>query len=56
MLPFLINKSPYNILLKVLFSVLIDIIERKKDFKPFLNINLLPINQNAQKIMRRLRA
>ena len=56
MFPFQINKSPYNIVFKVLFSVLIDITERKKDFKPFLNLNLLPINQNAQKIMRRLRA
>jgi hypothetical protein len=56
MLPFRINKSLHNILLKVLFSVLIEIIGRKRELLPLLNLNLLPINQKAQKRMGRLRA
>ena len=48
MLPSLINKSPLNILLNVLFSVLIVIIGKKKEFLPVLNLNLLPITQKEQ--------
>ena len=41
MLLFRINKSLHNILLKVQFSVLIEIIGRKKELLPLLNLNLL---------------
>ena len=45
MFPFQINKSTLNFIMRVLFSLLIVIIGRKKELLPLLNLNLIPISQ-----------
>lgn len=48
MFPFQINKSTLNFIMRVLFSLLIVIIGRKKELLPLLNLNLIPISQKEQ--------